>query len=225
VNKYFIEKGLNEEDAVNAAEYQFKNISNYKFAAALTRNLIEKGNKDYDVKIMNYKCEKILNRTILSESLAEINKEFPDSTFVKEEYNNSKLITNINSTSFIKRYPVGQYIKEIMPDTNDNLSKAVLTYIVSAEILYENGEIEEADKYRGLAHEVVVEKPDLLSNEYFERFLFINCKLNLLYDREPEFFSDLRTLLDYFPFNKEIEILSRMYLLKKEKEAKLLREE
>ncbi len=215
IKKYFENYLPKPEHFTNAAKYHIEKIANFRFAYSLTNYFLEQGVNDYELVKLNYMAQKKLNVKYLSQKLDNLFENFSDSIYVKKEYLNWLISKNIISSSFLKTYSIEPFVQEFIQTINkeDTLAKARI-FADLAKLLYDNGELKLADSCRGVVKKIFENDPSISAKIDLRKFLNISCRLNLYWKRDTEFLMDYKTLSDFFPTDKNITVIEKMFILR-----------
>ncbi len=206
VKEYIKKNQISNSDIEDAINFHLRHSMNYRFAYGLARLLYEKDNSNSFAAGIKSQLEDKLNIIKYNTSDLIINhQKFPQSQKLAENFANQILSENINSTNFMKIFPISQAESILIKYHNiDPLSDFKL-YSQLAVVSLQNSEYKKAFDYCIRAEKIFQQNPDLFNqsdlSEYFYTFALSAIYLNE-YGKVVEYFIQLVNYNQNYPSKK-----------------------
>lgn len=206
VKDYIKKNQISNSEFVDAINFHLQHSKNYRFAYGLARLLYERDNSNSFAAEIKSQLEDKLNLIKYNTSDLIINhQKFPQSQKLAENFANQILSENINSTNFMKIFPINQAESILIKYHNSDPLSDFKLYSKLAVVSLQNSEYKKAFDYCIKAEKIFQQNPDLFNqtdlSEYFYTFALSAIYLNE-FGKVIEYFIQLINYNQNYPSKK-----------------------
>lgn len=197
IKKYLKEINPDKIALLNAADYNLGKQTNIRFSYGISRMLSDAYPGDYSATLLLSKSfEKLGINSARGEILKKMIELFPDSIQIRRDYNNIRLLENLNATTFLKIFPIDEVAGEFMSTADRDSLSQLKTTIQIAKAFLQNSQFDKAFEYSGRA-EAALEKFKLTSSDLnLSDFYYTSAMTNMIYSNYEKTFSNYLALVN-----------------------------
>lgn len=186
-----------DTDLINVINYSLEKTYNFRLAFGFARYLAELHPKDYLVNLLRARSlEKLTLNNLRSYTLEKLVREYPDSVQIEKDYNNSLLLENLNSTTFIHIFSIENQARAFLKTTAKDSLSQVNVYSQLAKAYFENSEFDKAEEMCNRIEEYIMKSPRLMMQFNPADFFYIYSRLNLIKQNYEKVYIYYLTLLN-----------------------------
>lgn len=167
-------------ELIDVINYNLDRTNNFKFAYGLSRYLSELYPNDYLANLLKARSlEKLTLNNLRSYTLEKLVREYPDSVQIVKDYNNSLLLKNLNSTTFLHIFSIENQARVFLKTTAQDSLSQIKVYSQLAKAYFENSEFDKAEELCDRTERYIMQSPHLLKGFDPGDFFYVYAMLNL----------------------------------------------
>lgn len=189
-----------KNNLINVINYSLERSNNFKLAYGFSRYLSELYPNDFSLGLLKARTlEKLTLNTLRKYSLEKFVQEHPDSIHLVKDYNNSLLLENLNSTTFIHVFSIVNQASVFLNSTARDSLAEIKVYSQLAKAFYENSEFDKSKDLYERIEGYIMGSPHLLKDFNPDDFFYFYAMLNLQYQNYAKLYIYYLSLINHNP--------------------------
>lgn len=185
---------------INTVNYSLERTNNFKLAYGLSRYLSGLYPNDFSVSLLKERSlEKLTLNTLRAYTLEKLVREHPDSIQLVKDYNNTLLLENLNSTSFIHVFSIVNQARVFLNATPKDSLAEIKVYCQLAKAFYQNSEFDKSKDVCDQIEGYIMKSPRLLKEFDPDDFFYFYSMLNLQYQNYAKLYVYYLSLINHNP--------------------------